>query len=186
MTQVQEYYDPIFIMRSKDNDSLRIIDLWTFRSTKSNKRYIVEIEGFDKEFYGIKFYWKGVEKSNNRYSILTNDYEPRIILRSCIEIMLRYYYANPSASFGFIAAPDLEEDIEGKKVCRSEGNRRFRFYQRLMVNMFGPETFYQVADTTKTIYVMINMDKLSSGAVTIKEIELRLNQLYVGEFTIDE
>ena len=33
-------------MRSKDH-SLRIIDLWTFRSTKSNKRYIVEVEGFE-------------------------------------------------------------------------------------------------------------------------------------------
>ena len=48
-------------MRSKDSGSLRITDLWTFRSTKSNKRYIVEVEGFDHEFYGLKFYWKGVE-----------------------------------------------------------------------------------------------------------------------------
>lgn len=173
-------------MRSKDNDSLRIIDLWSFRSTKSHKRYIVEIEGFENEFYGIKFYWKGVEKSDNRYSILTNDYEPRIILRSCIEIMLRYYYNNPLASFGFIAAPDLEKDIIGKKIDPAQGSRRFMFYQRLMINMFGPETFYQVADTTKTIYVMINMRQLSSGAVTIKEIEKKLNQLYFGDFTINE
>lgn len=50
-------------MRSKDHGSLRIIDLWALRSIKSNKRYIVEVEGFDNEFYGIKFYWKGVEKS---------------------------------------------------------------------------------------------------------------------------
>ena len=56
-------------MRSKDSNSLRIIDLWTFRSIKSNKRYIVEIEGFKNEFYGIKFYWKGV-----------------------VEIMLRYFF----------------------------------------------------------------------------------------------
>lgn len=41
-------------MRSKDH-SLRIIDLWTFRSTKSNKRYIVEVEEFENEFYGIIF-----------------------------------------------------------------------------------------------------------------------------------
>ena len=60
MIKTQEYYNPTFIMRSKDNNSLRIIDLWTFRSIKSNKRYIVEIEGFKNEFYGIKFYWKGV------------------------------------------------------------------------------------------------------------------------------
>ena len=43
-------------MRSKTIDSLRIIDLWTFKSDKSNKRYIVEVEYFEDDFYGIKFY----------------------------------------------------------------------------------------------------------------------------------
>ena len=55
-------------MRSKDPSLLRITDLWSFCFTKSHKRYIVEVEGFEHEFYGIKFYWKGVEKSKNRYS----------------------------------------------------------------------------------------------------------------------
>lgn len=103
-------------MRSVDLSSLRITDLWTFRSLKSNKRYIVEVEGFENEFYGIKFYWKGVEKSKERYSLLTNDYEPRTIVRSCIEIMLEYYRKNPLVSFGFVAAPDLEKDIKGKHL----------------------------------------------------------------------
>lgn len=31
-------------MRSIDPSTLRIIDLWGFKSTKSNKRYIVEVE----------------------------------------------------------------------------------------------------------------------------------------------
>lgn len=103
-------------MRSKDNNSLRIIDLWTFKSTKSNKRYIIEVEGFENEFFGIKFYWKGVEKSKDRYSILTNDYEPRTIIRSCIEVMLEYYRKNSLVSFGFVAAKDLEKDIREKRL----------------------------------------------------------------------
>lgn len=102
-------------MRSKDHTSLRIIDLWSFKSTKSNKRYIVEVEGFENQFFGIKFYWKGVEKSKNRYSILTNDYEPRVIVRTCIEVMLDYYRKNHHVSFGFVAAQDLETDIKDKK-----------------------------------------------------------------------
>lgn len=105
-------------MRSKDSGSLRIIDLWTFRSLKSNKRYIVEVEGFENEFWGLKFYWKGVEKSKNRYSLLTNDFEPRTIVRSCIEVMLEYYRKNPLVSFGFVAAPDLDEDVKDKKLTR--------------------------------------------------------------------
>lgn len=173
-------------MRSKDPASLRIIDLWTFRSIKSGKRYIVEVEEFEKDFYGLKFYWKGVEKSKDRYSLLTNDFEPRIIVRSCVEVMLEYFRRNPLISFGFVAAPDLENDIEGKNVDSSAGSRRFRFYQRMMVNLFGPKTFYQVSDTTNTIYLMINMQQLSSGHLTIKDIESRLNQTYTGVYTIGE
>ncbi|MBD5256734.1 MAG: hypothetical protein HDS50_03755 [Bacteroides sp.] len=171
-------------MRSKD-DSLRIIDLWTFRSTKSNKRYIVEVEGFENEFYGIKFYWKGVEKSKDRYSLLTNDFEPRTIIRSCIEVMLAYYHKNSLVSFGFVAAPDLEKDLKNKHINVESGSRRFKFYQRMMVNLFGPETFYQASDTTNTIYLMINMRQLSTGAVSINDIVERLNQLYVGEYEIN-
>lgn len=153
-------------MRGKDKSLPRIIDLWSFKSTKSNKRYIVEVEGFENEFYGIKFYWKGVEKSKNRYSLLTNDYEPRTIIRSCIEVMLEYYRKNPLVSFGFVAAPDLEKDVKGKKFDPANGSRRFKFYQRMMVNLFGPKTFYQAADTTNTIYLMINMTQLKSGVIT--------------------
>lgn len=172
-------------MRSKDSDSLRIIDLWSFRSEKSNKRYIVEVEEFEKGFYGIKFYWKGVEKSKRRYSILTNDYEPRTIVRSCVEIMLQYFRNNPLVSFGFVAAPDLEKDIKGKNIDVTEGNRRFRFYQRMMINLFGPETFYQAADATKTIYLMINRRQLSIGKISLREIEDNLNRIYIGNYAIE-
>ena len=169
-------------MRSVEPNSLRITDLWTFRSIKSNKRYIVEIEGFANEFYGIKFYWKGVEKSKNRYSLLTNDYEPRTIVRSCIEIMLDYYKRNNFVSFGFVAASDLEKDIKGKHLPDGVGSRRFNFYRRLMINLFGPETFLQISDTENKIYLMVNKQQLLKGLITIKGIEERLNQLYQGEF----
>ncbi|MGM9845321.1 MAG: hypothetical protein ACI30K_03730 [Muribaculaceae bacterium] len=171
-------------MRSKDQSSFRIVDLWTFKSLKTNKRYIVEVEGFDNEFYGLKFYWKGVEKSKNRYSLLTNDYEPRTIVRSCIEVMLQYFRKNTLASFGFVAAPDLDKDIRGKRVNTKNGSRRFKFYQRMMINLFGPETFYQVHDISNTIYLLLNMVQLSNNAITLKDIERKLNQTYLGEYTI--
>ncbi len=172
-------------MRSKDPGSLRIIDLWTFRSRKSNKRYIVEVEGFENEFWGLKFYWKGVEKSKNRYSLLTNDFEPRTIVRSCIEIMLEYFRKNPLVSFGFVAAPDLDKDIKNKKVNKTSGSRRFKFYQRMMINLFGPETFYQVSDTTNTIYLLVNMSLLSQGTITLKDIKRKINLTYSGDYLIN-
>ncbi len=172
-------------MRSKDSGSLRITDLWTFKSQKSNKRYIVEVEGFEDDFFGLKFYWKGVEKSKNRYSLLTGDYEPRIIVRSCIEIMLDYYRKNPLVSFGFVAAPDLKKDIEGKNLNLGAGSRRFRFYRRMMINLFGPETFFQASDTTNTIYLMINRKRLAMGNITLQYIEDRLNETYLGDYILD-
>ncbi|MDE5794882.1 MAG: hypothetical protein K2I08_09190 [Muribaculaceae bacterium] len=179
------YYKPKFIMRSKDSGSLRITDLWTFRSTKSNKRYIVEVEGFDHEFYGLKFYWKGVELSKNRYSLLTNDFEPRKIVRSCIEVMLEYYRANKLVSFGFVASPDLDSDIQGKNLDLRKGSRRFIFYQKMMINLFGGDTFYQVSDTTHTIYLMINNFQLRNGLITIEEIAEKINQTYLGDYLIE-
>ena len=173
-------------MRSVDPATLRITDLWTFRSLKSNKRYIVEVEGFENEFYGIKFYWKGVEKSKDRYSLLTNDFEPRTIVRSCIEIMLDYYRKNPLVSFGFVAAPDLEKDIKGKHLNPQKGNRRFFFYQRMMITLFGPETFSQLSDTEHRIYLMLNNRQLSNGLISMRQLEKRLNQLYEGDFIISE
>lgn len=184
MTSQLGFYRPHFIMRKREAHSSRIVDLWTFKSAKSNKRYIVEVEGFEDSFLGLKFYWKGVEKSKYRYSLLTHDYEPRTIVRSCIEIMLEYYRNNDMTSFGFVAAPDLENDIIRKKINDNCGNRRFRFYKAMMINLFGPETFYQASDTTNTIYLMINNKLLSNGILTLKDIEQKLNQLYIGDYII--
>ena len=62
--------------------------------------------------------------------------------------MLQYFRKNPLVSFGFVAAPDLDKDIKGKRVDKKSGSRRFKFYQRMMINLFGPETFHQVSDGT--------------------------------------
>lgn len=56
----------------------------------------------------------------------------------------------------------------------------------MMVNLFGPETFYQVSDTTNTIYLLVNKEQLSRGTVTLKDIERKLNQTYKGEYIINE
>ncbi|MBD5364967.1 MAG: hypothetical protein HDR79_08495 [Bacteroides sp.] len=170
-------------MRKKTHGSPRITDIWAFKSSRSKKRYIVEVEGYEHEFYGLKFYWKGVEKSKNRYSLLTNDYEPRRIIRSCIEIMLDYFRRNEFSSFGFIAAPDLAKDIVDKPV--PNGNRRFGFYKKLMLRLFGDNVFLHCADISNKFYLMVNRKQLNSGKITLNKIEQRINETYMGEFTIN-
>ncbi len=165
-------------MRSKDPSTLRIIDLWTFRSAKSNKRYIVEVEYFSHHFLGLKFYWKGVQHSKDRYSLLTNDFEPRTIILSCVHIMLNYYNRDSSSSFGFVAAADLgDKPIE-------KPNKRFRFYRAMMLNLFGKQTFIQGYDIENSIYLLVNKTSFKNGKISKAEIEHEISRLYDGDYSI--
>lgn len=167
-------------MRSKDLSTLRIVDLWGFKSTKSNKRYIVEVEKFSNHFLGLKFYWKGVVNSKKRYSILTHDYEPRTIVMSCVYIMLEYFKKDNCASFGFVAAEDLIDSNSNQKGV----NRRFRFYRRMMLSIFGSETLVQGYDSKNSIYLLINKKMLETGVISVNQIENEISKLYEGEYSL--
>ncbi len=166
-------------MRSQDQSTLRIIDLWGFKSSKSNKRYIVEVEKFSNRFLGLKFYWKGVADSKDRYSLLTNDYEPRTIVMSCVYIMLEYFRKDACTSFGFVAANDLNHS----NITLSP-NKRFRFYRRMMLSIFGTETFAQGYDIENSIYLLINKKMLQQGSICINKIEDEISKLYDGEYSL--
>ncbi len=178
MKLAQKHYVPKFIMRSKDSGTLRIIDLWKFRSEKSNKWYIVEVEHFASHFYGLKFYWKGVAESRDRYSLLTNDYEPRTIVLSCIAVMLQYYQSDAKASFGFVGAHDLIE-----KAFEDSPNKRFRFYRRMMLTFLSNDKFLQMKDVKNSMYLIVNKKMLESGRVSLSQIETEISNLYVGEYS---
>lgn len=179
MTVAMRHYRASFIMRSRVPSTLRIIDLWGFHSIKSNKRYIVEVERFSDNFLGLKFYWKGVADSKNRYSLLTNDYEPRTIVMSCVYIMLEYFKNNRFISFGFVAAEDLNNSD-----CNDKPNKRFRFYRRMMLSVFGAKTFAQAYDINNSIYILINREMLDKGAVSLYQIETEISRLYEGEYSL--
>ncbi len=179
MSVLTKYYKASLIMRSKDPSTLRIIDLWTFKSTKSNKRYIVEVERFSNHFLGLKFYWKGVAGSKNRYSLLTNDYEPRTIVMSCIYIMLEYFRNDNCCSFGFVAANDLNNSD-----CSKVPNKRFRFYRRMMLTIFGSKTFAQGYDINNSIYLLINRAMLEQGNISLTKIESEISRLYEGDYSL--
>ena len=166
-------------MRSKDQSTLRIIDLWSFKSIKSNKRYIIEVEKFSNHFLGLKFYWKGVTNSKERYSLLTNDYEPRTIVMSCVYVMLEYFKKDGFTSFGFVAASDINSSPNA--VCP---NKRFRFYRRMMLSLFGSETFAQGYDINNSIYLLINKKMLQSGSISLNLIEEEITKLYDGNYSL--
>lgn len=180
MESCLRYYKATFIMRSCDPATLRITDIWHFRSKKSNKLYIVEVEHFSRYFLGLKFYWKGVSESKNRYSLLTHDYEPRSIIMSCVHIMLDYFRRDRCSSFGFVAA-DNDVESDGRIVV----NKRFRFYRRMMLSLFSPESFVQAYDVNNSVYVLINAYMLANGKITVNIVEDELALLYCGDYTLN-
>ncbi|MDE6794590.1 MAG: hypothetical protein K2J63_04715 [Muribaculaceae bacterium] len=164
-------------MRSKDPSTLRITDLWKFKSTKSNKWYIVEMEYISRNLIAVKFYYKGVRWSDQRYSLLTGDYEPRTIVYSCLELMKRYYLKDDTVSFGFVAA----EDIDPQKRS-SRGNRRFRFYRTVVNYYFGTKTFVHLQDESDRLYLLLNKKQIMNGSLVVKDEIDNINNIYEGDF----
>lgn len=98
---------------------------------------------------------------------------------SCVKIMLEYFKADKFSSFGFVAAHDI--------VPKSEPgipNKRFRFYRRMMLSMFGSETFVQGYDTNNSIYLLINKSMLQQGEISIPLIETAISRLYEGDYSL--
>lgn len=164
-------------MRSKDPLTLRIIDVWKFRSSKSNKCYIIEMEHLNNNLIAVKFYYKGVRWSKQRYSLMTNDNEPRTIVYSCFELMKRYYINDGSVSFGFIAAQDIDLVKKSKPV-----NRRFRFYRTLANNYFGTKSFIHLQDMEERLYLLLNRQQLQQGLLSVRDVAEDINNIYEGDF----
>jgi len=171
------HYPASFVMRSKNNDTLRITDIWKFKSTKSKKWYIVEMEHFDNNLVAIKFYYKGARLSPNKYSLMTNDNEPRTIVYSCLELMKRYYLEDNTVSFGFVAAPDLDPSKKPEK-----GNRRFSFYRTVVNYYFGTKTFVHIHDGNERLYLLLNKQQIDNGNLSGPEVADNINKLFEGDF----
>ena len=99
----------------------------------------------------------------NKYSVLTNTYEPRRIVMTCINIMLEIYQKDDHASFGFIGSNMVEED--------SDNTKRFRFYKRIMATYFSEKYFIHQENCLKSAYLMLNRVELVNNPRLKEDIE---------------
>lgn len=153
-----------FIQKDKgDSSGLLYVLLYRFKSEKSKLVYIVRVEEYMHNVYAVKFYPKNHSASKDKYRIMTNTYEPRRIINTCINIMLSIYRDNPRASFGFVGANGFKEDI----CC----TKRYRIYSRLIATYFSDEHFYHKENIGKSAYMLINRISLSENPRLIAEIE---------------
>lgn len=135
------------------------------------------MEHFDNNLIAIKFYYKGAGLSPYKYSLMTNDNEPRTIVYSCLELMKRYYLEDSTRSFGFVAAPDLDPSRKTKS-----GNRRFRFYRTVVNYYFGTKTFVHIHDGNERLYLLLNRQQIESGNISGQAVADYINTLYEGDF----
>lgn len=150
---------------------MRHIDLWRFKSMKSGKTYLVDVEAYEKHIYGIKFYLKSQAHLQEKYSFQTNDFEPRRIVLSCIYIMKHYYETDIHSSFAFIGANNMGED----KAC----TKRFRFYRTIVNTYFGTKTFEHHTDERNSAYLMLRKTELDKNTFSIKDIENFFRDIYM-------
>lgn len=166
------FYGSVFIQsKSPTCKGMIKIDLWRFKSLKTGKIYLVDVEIYEKNIYGVKFYLKSQAHKKDKYSYQTNDFEPRRIVLSCIYIMRYYYQLDGKSSFAFIGAHNAGENT----VC----TKRFRFYRAMVNTYFGMQTFEHHTDEEISAYLLIRKSELDNGYINIDDIEEFFKKIYI-------
>lgn len=147
---------------------------YRFKSTRSNHTYIVRAECFPEHVYCLKFFDKAHRNSDNKFSLLTNTFEPRTIFYTLYHIMLDVLNRDPLASFFFIGAADDQDEI-------GLATRRYRIYRKFTSSVVSEKRFehFRVNDTS--LYILVNKaatDDPSSLALQItNEVKKAFNGL---------
>ena len=160
-----------FVMNEPSRDEYILeTAIYTFRSTKSSLTYLVRVEHYKKDIYIIKFFLKSNRHSPYKYNLMTNTFEPRRIINTCINILLDVYKKNSEASFGFIGANRIGETEENTK--------RYRVYKKIVTTYFTDIYFYHNYNADKSAYILINKLKLKESPTLIQEIEQFFIDIY--------
>jgi hypothetical protein len=120
--------------------------------------------------YAVKFYQKNHRLSPKKYQILSNTFEARRIIYTCMNIMFLLYKENPRASFGFIGANCENESQENTK--------RYRVYNKIVATQVSENIFKHVENMGKSAYMLINRDELKEYPDLVEEIERTFQELY--------
>ena len=167
----KDSYPYLFIRRKKDcGKGILYIDIYRFKSTKSNIVYLVNVERYEHNMYAVKFYQKNHRLSPKKYQLLSNTFEPRRIIYTCMNIMYSILEQNPRASFGFIGANCENENTENTK--------RYRVYRKIVATQVSDELFLHARNEEKSTCILINKNELGKYPDLIEKIEETFVELY--------
>lgn len=163
-------YSFVFVHRLQGCDGVIRIDLYRFTSLKSGLDYMVRVEEYPNNMYAVKFYLKSHSNSDRKYQLLTNTYEARTVINTCINIMLSVYDKNDKASFGFIGSNSDGESISNTK--------RYRVYSKIIATYFSDKLFMHIENIDRSVYMLINRLELKHNPNLIEDIQCTFMQLY--------
>ena len=164
------HYPYKFLTRQSAGDIPVLI--YHYRSTKTNRWYIVRVEQYPNEFYGIKFYLKADSRSPHKYNRLTGLNEPRPIINTCIAILMEIAKQNPNSSFGFIGANIIGESEHETK--------RFRVYRRVLTTYFSEKHYLHFQIIEKSAYALIRKSTIENNPNIIEEISTYFSDNYTN------
>lgn len=149
---------------------------YRFKSTRSNHTYIVRAECFPEHVYCIKFYDKAHRNSDNKFSLLTNTFEPRTIFYTIYHIMLDVLKRDPSASFFFIGAADDHDEI-------GLATRRYRIYRRFTSSVVSEQLFAHFRANDTSLYILVNKSANEDPEAIAKRITQEVQATFGNEAT---
>lgn len=162
------HYPYAFLTRQTVGDISVLI--YHFRSTRTKKWYIVRVEQYPNDFFGIKFYLKDDRLNPHKYNRLTGLNEPRPIVYTCIAILMELSEQYPDSSFGFIGA---NLPGEGEKETK-----RFRVYRRVLTTYFSEESYLHYQIVEKSAYALVRRRVLENNPNIINEISTYFSDHY--------
>lgn len=168
---ITDSYPFKFVHRHYDcSNGINYIDVYRFKSTKSNLTYFINVERYEYNMYVVKFYQKNHKLSSKKYQILSNTFEPRRMIYTCMNVMLSVLEDNPHASFGFIGANSEGEDTANTK--------RYRVYNKVVASKISSEQFKHIENVEKSAYMLINREELAKHPDLVERIEESFVDLY--------
>ena len=162
------HYPYTFLTR-QDTGEISVL-IYHFRSTRTKKWYIVRVEQYPNDFFGIKFYLKDDRLNPHKYNRLTGLNEPRPIIYTCIAILMELAEQYPNSSFGFIGANMLGESENETK--------RFRVYRRVLTTYFSEEHYLHYQIVEKSAYALVRKHVLENNPQIISEISTYFSDNY--------
>lgn len=162
--------------QKSQDEFIKCIHLFVFKSTKSNLTYIIEAEVHKYiPFIAIKFYCKSHKLAQSKkYSYLTNTFEANRIVNTCLKVIPELLYKYPKYSFGAVGSRGISQD---EKIEPTAINQRYRVYSTLMFREFSQDVRFSFIESPENAgFILLNIEDFAG--LEISEMNDKINIKY--------